>query len=228
MEGEGAELEGDPAEDEGDTGQRQGRNRVRNGLGGEGFTNLGKVERVGYSWDRAERTVDQHDAHEEQRRAKSARDEVFHAGFERSFAAAEITDEYVEADGGRLEREKECDEVVRLHEEHERRGHDQEHMMVVGDGGIAFAQEAFGEETGQQRRQQEDDAHASGGQILAEEAGEGLDVGRLDPGPIGERHDGDEDEANASGDRDERAERLGEEHRLHEADEREPRDGDLG
>ena len=85
---------------------------------------MGEVERIGYSWDRAERTVDEHDAHQEQGRAESACDEVFHAGFEGGFAAAQVADENVEADGGRLEREKECDEVVRLHEEHERGGDD--------------------------------------------------------------------------------------------------------
>ncbi len=123
VERESPEFEGDAAEDEGDAGEREGRDRVRDGLGGEGVANLGEVERVGDA-GRAERTVDEHDTHQEQRGAKSARDEVFHAGFERGLAAAEVADEHVEADGSRLEREEERDEMVRLREEHERGGHD--------------------------------------------------------------------------------------------------------
>ena len=227
VERESAELEGDAAEDEGDAGEREGRDRVRDGLGSEGLADLAEVERVGDT-DGAQRAVDEHDAHQEQGGAETARDEVFHAGFERGFAAAQVADEYVEADGGRFEREEERDEVVRLHEEHERSRDDQEHMVVVGDGGIAVAQEAFGDETRQQGREQENHAHAVGGQVLTEQAGERCDVGRLDPGSVGQRHDGDEDKADASGDRDERAERLGKEHRLQEAEEREAGDGDLG
>ena len=138
VEGEGTELEGDAAEDEGDTGERQRRNRIRDGLAGEGLTNLGEVERVGDT-DGTERAVDEHDTHQEESGTEAARDEVFHAGFKRGFAAAKVADEHVEADGGRLEREEERDEVIRLHEEHERSGHDQEHMVVVGDRGVAFA-----------------------------------------------------------------------------------------
>ena len=100
--------------------------------------------------------------------------------------------------------------------------------MVIGDGGIALAQEAFREETRQQGRQEEDHANSVSGEVLAEEASERRYVGRLNPRPVGQRHDGDEDKTDTSGDRDERAERLGEEHRLQEADEREAGDGDLG
>jgi hypothetical protein len=149
------------------------------------------------------------------------------AGLKRGGAAAQVTHEDVEADGGRLEREEERDEVVRLDEQHERGGHDQQHVVVVGHGGVAFAQEAFGEEARQQGREQEDGAHAVGREVLTEQAGERLDVGRLGPRTGDEAHQRDEDEAGAGGDGDERAEGLRQQHRLEEAEQREAGDGDL-
>ncbi len=150
MEGEGAELEGDATEDEGHAREGERRDRARGGLGGEGLADLREVERVGHAGDCAERAVDEDDAHQEQGGTEAAGDEVLHAGLKRGGAAAQVPHEDVEADGGRLEREEERDEVVRLDEQHERGGHDQQHVVVVGHGGVAFAQEAFGEEARQQ------------------------------------------------------------------------------
>ena len=227
VEGEGAELEGDAAEDEGHAREGERRDRARGGLGGERLADLREVERVGHAGDRAERAVDEDDAHQEQGGAETARDEVFHAGFKGGGAAAQVAHEDVEADGGRLEGQEERHEVVGLRQQHERGGHDQQHVMVVGHGGVAFAQEAFGEEARQQGGEQEDQAHAVGRQVLTEQTGERLDVGGLGPRTGDEAHQGHEDQAGAGGDGDERAQGFRQQHRLQEAQQREAGDGEL-
>ena len=181
VEGEGAELEGDAAEDERHARKAERGNRAGGRLGGEGLADLREVERVGHAGDRAERAVDEDDAHQEQGGAETARDEVFHAGFKGGGAAAQVAHEDVEADGGRLEGQEERHEVVGLRQQHERGGHDQQHVMVVGHGGVAFAQEAFGEEARQQGGEQEDGAYPFDRKVLTEEPAEGLDVGLQRP-----------------------------------------------
>jgi len=227
VEGEGAELEGDAAEDEGHAREGERRDRAGLGLRGEGRADLREVERVGHAGNRAERAVDEDDAHEEQGGAEAARDQVFHAGLERGLAAAQVADEHVEADGGRLQREEERDEVVRLREQHERGGHDQQDVMVVGHRGVAVAQEAFGQETGQQCREQEDHAHARQREVLAEQAREGLRVRRQRPRTPAEGHDGDERQAGARGQGDQRAQPFRQEHRLQQAEQRKPGHGEF-
>ena len=68
---------------------------------------------------------------------------------------AEITDEDVEADRHGLERDEEHDEVVRLREQHHRRG-DDEHEVVELDARHALLREADGaEQADEDRREQE-------------------------------------------------------------------------
>ena len=140
MERERTELEGGATQDEREADQRQSAPLASRKRG----VDLVEVKRVHSR--AAERTVDEHDAHEEQRGAQAACDQVLHAGFERGLAATQVADEDVEADGRRFEADEQRHKVVGLREQHEGRGDDQEDMVIVRDGGGTFFEEADSEE----------------------------------------------------------------------------------